>query len=108
MLLPGGNGVCARPERRRNLSNDVCGHAVVGDGFAPVEVARQIGVDRRSARRWKAAARKGGTPAVAAKPASGRPRRLVTRDLTRLRMLVKGAQAAGCPPICGRARGSVG
>ena len=30
------------------------------EGFAPVEVARQIGVDRRSVRRWKAAARKGG------------------------------------------------
>ena len=71
---------------------------LLGEGFAPVEVARQIGVDRRSVRRWKAAARKGGTPAVAAKPASGRPRRLVARDLTRLRrMLVKGAQAAGLP-----------
>jgi len=71
---------------------------LLGAGFSPVEVARQIGVDRRSVRRWKAAARKGGTSAVVAKPASGRPRRLVTRDLARLRrMLMKGAQAAGLP-----------
>ena len=71
---------------------------LLDEGFAPVEVARQIGVDRRSVRRWKAAARQGGASAVAAKPASGRPRRLTKRDLTRLRrMLMKGAQAAGLP-----------
>ena len=68
------------------------------EGFSPVEVARQIGVDRRSVRRWKAATRKGGACAVAAKAASGRPRRLTARDLTRLRrMLLKGALAAGLP-----------
>ena len=33
------------------------------EGFSPVEVARQIGVDRRSVRRWKAAARSGGAAA---------------------------------------------
>jgi len=72
--------------------------SLLNEGFSPVEVARQIGVDRRSVRRWKAAARKGGASAVAAKPASGRPRRLSKRDLTRLRrMLMKGAQAAGLP-----------
>lgn len=71
---------------------------LLSEGFAPVEVARQIGVDRRSVRRWKASARKGGAKAVAARPASGRPRRLVARDLTRLRrLLLKGAQAAGLP-----------
>ena len=71
---------------------------LLSEGFSPVEVARQIGVDRRSVRRWKAAARKGGTSAVAAKPASGRPRRLTARDLTRLRrLLMKGAVAAGLP-----------
>lgn len=71
---------------------------LLGEGFSPVEVARQIGVDRRSVRRWKAAARKGGTAAVAARPASGRPRRLTHRDLTRLRrMLIQGAQAVGLP-----------
>lgn len=71
---------------------------LLGEGFSPVEVARQIGVDRRSVRRWKASARKGGAKAVAAKRASGRPRRLLARDLSRLRrLLLKGAQAAGLP-----------
>ncbi len=69
---------------------------LLGEGLSPVEVARQIGVDRRSVRRWKAAVRTGGRRALAAKPAAGRPRRLVARDLTRLRrMLLKGAQSAG-------------
>jgi transposase len=76
----------------------VRGLQLLGAGFSPVEVARQIGVDRRSVRRWKAAARKGGASAVAAKPATGRPRHLSARDLTRLRrMLMKGALAVGLP-----------
>jgi transposase len=76
----------------------VRGLQLLGEGFSPVEVARQIGVDRRSVRRWKAAARTGGAAAVAAKPAAGRPRRLGARDLTRLRrLLMKGALAAGLP-----------
>ena len=71
---------------------------LLGEGFSPVEVARQIGVDRRSVRRWKAASRQGGAQALAAKRASGRPRRLRVRDLTRLRrLLMKGALAAGLP-----------
>lgn len=71
---------------------------LLGDGFTAVEVARQIGVDRRSVRRWKSAALKGGSAAVSAKPASGRPRRLAVRDLRRLRrLLIKGAAAAGLP-----------
>ena len=68
------------------------------EGYAPVEVARQVGVDRRSVRRWKAAARHGGGKALRAKPAAGRPRRLNPPHLTRLRrLLVNGAQAAGLP-----------
>lgn len=71
---------------------------LLDEGFSPVEVARQLGVDRRSVRRWKAAARKGGAKAVVARPACGRPRQLSARDLKRLRgMLVRGAQAAGLP-----------
>jgi transposase len=50
---------------------------LLGEGFAPVEVARQIGVDLRCVRRWKAAA---------------------ARDLTRLRhRLLKGALTVGLP-----------
>jgi transposase len=71
---------------------------LLAEGYSPVEVAHQIGVDRRSVRRWKAAKRQGGASALAAKPAAGRPRRLTARDLTRLRrMLMKGALAAGLP-----------
>jgi transposase len=66
------------------------------DGFSPVEVARQVGVDRRSVRRWQAAARHGGAKALTAKPAAGRPRRLGVQELRRLRRwLLAGAQAAG-------------
>ena len=66
------------------------------DGFGPVEVARQVGVDRRSVRRWKAAAQHGGAKALTAKPAAGRPRRLGVQELRRLRRwLLAGAQAAG-------------
>ena len=66
------------------------------EGYAPVEVARQVGVDRRSVRRWKASARHGGGKALRAKPAAGRPRRLNPRHLTRLRrLLIQGAQASG-------------
>lgn len=65
-------------------------------GLSPVEVARQVGVDRRSVRRWKAAVRHGGAKALNAKPAAGRPRRLGTKELQRLRRwLLVGAQAAG-------------
>jgi len=39
-------------ERRR-----MRGLALLGQGKTPVEVARQLDVDRRSVRRWKAAAR---------------------------------------------------
>lgn len=71
---------------------------LLSQGYSPVEVARQIGVDRRSVRRWKAATRQGGRSAVAARPASGRPRRLTARDLSRLRrLLMKGALALGLP-----------
>lgn len=88
-MRPSGTPQELERRRRRALR-------MLGEGWSPVEVARQIGVDRRSVRRWKAAVRKGGTSAVAAKPASGRPRRLITRDLVRLRrLLMQGAQAAG-------------
>jgi transposase len=69
---------------------------LLSEGLTPVEVARQLGVDRRSVRRWKAANRKGGSSALEAKPAPGRPRRLTAKELTRLRrLLMNGALAAG-------------
>lgn len=67
-------------------------------GTMPVEVARQLGVDRRSVRRWNAAYRAGGENGIKAKPAPGRPARLTTQQKSRVEQwLLQGAQAAGFP-----------
>lgn len=72
--------------------------ALLTQGLAPVEVARRLGVDRRSVRRWKAAARRGGPARLRAIPASGRPPKLDHRARRRLeRRLLRGAQSAGFP-----------
>jgi transposase len=85
------NGDPKELERRRRRAI-----ALLEEGLMPVEVARRVGVDRRSVRRWKAAYRKRGEAALAAKPAPGRPAKLSERDLRRLeRQLLKGAHAAG-------------
>jgi len=70
--------------------------ALLKEGWQPVEVARRIGVDRRSVRRWKAAVRAKGAAGVRAKPAPGRPLKLQAKQRTQLEaLLLKGAQAAG-------------
>jgi len=80
-------------ERRRRRAI-----ALLEQGFQPVEVASQLGVDRRSVRRWKAAYQKGGEPAIEARPAPGRPPALDDKAKARLeRLLLKGAKAAGFP-----------
>jgi transposase len=74
---------------------------------APVDVARMLGVDRRSVRRWKAAHRKRGAKGIEARRTPGRPPKLDPRERVRLeRLLLKGAKAAGyesdlwtCPRI---------
>jgi transposase len=72
--------------------------ALLREGLMPVEVARRVGVDRRSVRRWKAASRRGGQAALRARPAPGRPPRLHARHRKRLTaVLLKGARAAGFP-----------
>lgn len=78
-------------ERRRRRAM-----ALLADGHRPVEVARRIGVDRRSVRRWTAAHRLQGAQALRARRASGRPRKLAPRQLQQVeRVLRNGAQAAG-------------
>jgi len=78
-------------ERRRLRALDL-----LKDGLLPVEVARRVGVDRRSVRRWKAAARRRGKAGVRAQAASGRPPKLVPEHKRRLEaLLLEGAQAAG-------------
>ena len=70
--------------------------ALLDDGYQPVEVARMVGADRRSVRRWNGAYRKRGRKALAAKPATGRPAKLSIKEKSQLeRALLKGARAAG-------------
>ncbi|MCL4466797.1 MAG: helix-turn-helix domain-containing protein, partial [Chloroflexi bacterium] len=61
-------------------------------GHQPFEVARLVGVDRRSVRRWNRAYREAGNDGLRAKPAPGRPPKLDARAKKRLeRVLLKGA-----------------
>src|SRR3970040_197081 len=70
--------------------------ALLKEGLLPSEVARRVGVDRRSVRRWKAAARKNGEAAVRARAAPGRPSKLTPGRKRRLEaLLIKGPLAAG-------------
>jgi len=70
---------------------------LLNQGHQPVEVARMVGVDRRSVRRWKAAYLKNGDEAIKAKPA-GRPPKLDEKAKKKLeRKLLKGAKEAGFP-----------
>jgi len=70
--------------------------SLLQQGLAPVEVARRVGVDRRSVRRWKATARTGGRDAVRARPVPGRPPKLDAGERHRLeQVLLRGAHVAG-------------
>jgi len=89
MMRPAGSPQELERRRFRALS-------LLRDGVPPVEVARRVGADRRSVRRWNAAARRRGKRALAARPVPGRPRRLSAADRRRLEKgLLRGAQAAG-------------
>ncbi len=88
-MRPVGSG--KRLERRRLRAIALLEH-----GQAPVEVARQLGVDRRSVRRWNAAYRRQGAQGLAARLAPGRPSKLSARQRQQLlRMLRRGAAAGG-------------
>ena len=78
-------------ERRRYRAIEL-----LEDGYDAGEVARRVGVDRRSVRRWKAAHRDGGAQALAARPASGRPPKLTPTQKEKLEaLLLAGPEAAG-------------
>lgn len=89
-------------QRRRERAIDL-----LDQRYQPAEVARKLGVDRRSVRRWKAAYNKEGMQGIRAKPAPGRPPKLHGKQREKLkRLLLKGAVAAGfstdlwtCPRI---------
>ena len=82
--------------------------ALLNQGHQPVEVAKMVGVDRHSVRRWNAAYRRRGPQALLAKEAPGRPPKLNQRSKRKLEQaLIRGAKAGGfvtdlwtCPRIC--------
>ncbi len=90
--------------------------ALLEEGLLPSEVAGRVGVDRRSVRRWKAAARKNGKAGVRARAAPGRPSKLSPGHKHRLEtLLLKGPLAAGfqtdlwtCPRVAEIIKGRFG
>ena len=85
------SGSPAQLEKRR-----VRAIALLQEGFTPVEVARRLGVDRRSVRRWRASHDAAGRDGLAARPASGRPSKLDAKARSKLeRVLMRGAEASG-------------
>lgn len=80
-------------EQRRRRAVDL-----LEEGWAPCEVARKLGVDRRSVRRWRASHEAHGTEGLAAKPVPGRPSKLSQSKRAKLEgILLQGARAAGYP-----------
>lgn len=70
--------------------------SLLQEGYMPVDVAKMVGVDRRSVRRWKSAYLKEGEKGIQAKPASGRPCKLSKEEREKLQeVLLKGAKSAG-------------
>lgn len=87
---------CGSPEQLENRRKRAIG--LLERGYRPVDVARQLGVDRRSVRRWTAAYRCDGVEGIQARPAPGRPPKLDSRAKARLeKALLRGAEAAGFP-----------
>jgi transposase len=88
-MRPLGSGKRLEERRQRAV-------ALLKEGWAPVEVARLLGVDRRSVRRWQAAYRARGAKGLAARPVPGRPSKLSVRQRKQLEvMLLRGAAANG-------------
>src|SRR5438046_1109962 len=63
------------------------------EGLPPIEVAGMVGADPGSIRRWNKAYRKGGTAAIWAREAPGRPSKLNEQQKDELkRVLLQGDQ----------------
>ena len=91
-----GGCPCDHPEARRSLSDvDGAPSPCCSRGMAPVDVARHVGVDRRSVRRWRANHERAGPAGVGAKPVPGRPPKLDARRVPLEQVLLRGAEAAG-------------
>src|SRR5437899_426852 len=88
-MRPVGNAKQLERRRQRAI-------ALLKEGRAPVEVARLVGVDRRSVRRWNAAHRMQRAAGLAARPVLGRPWKLTARQREKLEVLLLcGAGASG-------------
>jgi transposase len=69
---------------------------LLGRGERPVDVARKLGVNRRTVRFWNAAYRKDGLHGLEARPNTGRPPKLTAACKKKLeRALLRGAEAHG-------------
>jgi transposase len=80
----------ALEERRR------IGIGLLRQGLSLEEVSRRIGCHASSVFRWREAYRQNGKVGIQAKPITGRPPKLVARDLTRLvQLLSQGPRAHG-------------
>jgi transposase len=90
-MRPTGSQASLERRRRRALQ-------LLDEGWQPVEVARKLGVDRRSVRRWRAAFDNSGAEGLSARPVPGRPSKLDAEQIARLeRLLLKGARRCGFP-----------
>jgi transposase len=68
------------------------------DGLMPVDVAKRLGVDRRSVRRWRASYEHAGAQGIQRRPAPGRPPKLDAQAQADLEAdLLRGARAHGFP-----------
>lgn len=91
-MRPLGSGKQLERRRQRAI-------ALLKEGRAPVEVARLVGVDRRSVRRWNASYRRHGAGGLAARPVPGRPSKLSARRRRHLEIiLLRGAAASPLAP----------
>ncbi len=89
-----------RPSGKPEVLEDRRDRAIrlLREGQRPVDVARMLGVDRRSVRRWNAAYRSQGREGIEARPNTGRPHRLSAGKRRKLeQLLLKGGRAAGFP-----------
>lgn len=90
-MRPAGNPEILQQRREHAIK-------LLQQGHQPVEVARIVGVNRRSVRRWNAAYKRNGSKGITATSNTGRPPRLDAKAKKHLEQaLLKGAQAAGFP-----------
>ncbi len=108
-MRPSGSPEELERRRRRAIT-------LLQQGMAPVDVARHVGADRRSVRRWRADHERAGPAGVDAKRVPGRPSKLDPKRRAQLeRLLLRGAEAAGfstplwtCPRVAAVVRREFG